>query len=40
VYADPVDGSYTHVETARGEETVTPRSLSELSLTVSEILGD
>jgi len=40
VYTDPVDGSYRQVRTIRGDEPITPHSLPELSLTVSEILGE
>jgi Uma2 family endonuclease len=40
VYTDPVDGSYRQVRTVRGDERITSGSLSELTFTVNEILGE
>jgi Uma2 family endonuclease len=40
VYTDPVDGSYRQVRMARGDDALTPRSLSAIILTVNEILGE
>lgn len=39
VYADPVEGTYRHLETAGGGEQLSPRSLPQLRLTVRDILG-
>ncbi|MDQ3152407.1 MAG: Uma2 family endonuclease, partial [Actinomycetota bacterium] len=40
VHTDPVDGAYREVRTLRSGETLMPRAVPDLKLTVDELLGD